>query len=377
MLFAQLKRIIGLRRLRLRGPSGAKAELQKVPKIFEKRRVLALCARRVLRTCQHQECYFFINSSFRIVDNITTPAEDGENNRPERAWEETLLALSLTLNGLVLGSILLLFSLGLTLIYGVGRIVNFAHGALFSSGALAGAWLTHAGLSFWSALVIAPLLIGLVSLVLDWAVLARIRDRPMVDSLLLTFGLALLITGVLYQLGGRSVVMLQPPSTLDGTMTVAEFSLPTYRLFVSCLAIGTVTALLFFLKSSSWGLRVRAANDDPEMGACLGIDREGLMHSVVAISGALAALSGVAAAPIFTAYATVGDKILILAFMTVILGGLGSLRGAIVAAYVVGLIIVFGEGYLGGQAALLLLFVLMMAMLIQWPRGFFGEGRIE
>ena len=84
-----------------------------------------------------------------------------------------------------------------------------------------------------------------------------------------------------------------------------------------------------------------------------------------------------AAAPIFTAYATVGDKILILAFMTVILGGLGSLRGAIVAAYVVGLIIVFGEGYLGGQAALMLLFILMMAMLIRWPRGFFGEGRVE
>jgi branched-chain amino acid transport system permease protein len=288
-----------------------------------------------------------------------------------------LLAFSLALNGAVLGSILLLFSLGLTLIYGVGRIVNFAHGAFFSIGALAGAWIAGSGVSFWLALIIAPILVGLIGQVLDWGVIARIRDRPMVDSMLLTFGLAILITGVLYALGGRGVILLQPPRSLSGTVRIATASQPSYRLFVSALAVGTAAVLLFFLKQSSWGMRVRAANDDPEMGACLGIHRGHLMHSVVALSAGLAALAGVAAAPIFTAYATVGDKILILAFMTVILGGLGSLRGAIVAAYVVGLIIVFGEGYLGGQAALMLLFVLMIAMLIRWPRGFFGEGRTE
>jgi branched-subunit amino acid ABC-type transport system permease component len=141
--------------------------------------------------------------------------------------------------------------------------------------------------------------------------------------------------------------------------------------------VALTAALIFFLRNSSWGLRVRAANDDPEMGACLGIDRERLMHSVVGVSAALAAAAGVAGAPIFTAHAVVGDKILILAFMTVILGGLGSLRGAVVAAYVVGMIIVFGEGYFGGQLALMLLFAMVMAMLINWPRGFFGEGRVE
>lgn len=288
-----------------------------------------------------------------------------------------MLAFSLALNGVVLGSILLLFSLGLTLIYGVGRIVNFAHGALFSAGALLGAWMAHNGPSFWLALVVAPLTIGLIGLFLDWAILARIRDRPMVDSLLLTFGLALLITGVLYEVSGRGVVTVLPPELLSGTVAIGSASLPSYRLFLSALALAIVTALLYFLKNSSWGLRVRAANDDPEMGACLGINREWLMHSVVALSAALAALAGMTAAPIFTASATVGDKMLILAFMTVILGGLGSLRGAILASYVVGMIIVFGEGYLGGQVALMLLFMLMMAMLIRWPRGLFGEGRTE
>ena len=101
------------------------------------------------------------------------------------------------------------------------------------------------------------------------------------------------------------------------------------------------------------------------------------MHTVVGVSAALAAAAGVAGAPIFTAHAVVGDKILILAFMTVIMGGLGSLRGAVVAAYAVGLTLVFGEGYFGGQLALMLLFLMVMAMLINWPRGFFGEGRTE
>lgn len=288
-----------------------------------------------------------------------------------------MLAASLALNGLVMGSVLLLFSLGLTLIYGVGRIVNFAHGAFFSLGAMAGIWVANSGLPFWAALIIAPLGVGLLGAVLDWAVFARIRDRPMVDSLLLTFGLALLITGVLYELGGRNVQILAIPSELQGVVSLGTIKLPMYRVFLSALAIALTVALLLFLKNSDWGLRVRAANDDPEMGACLGIDRESLMHSVVGVSAALAAVSGVVGAPIFTAYASVGDKILILAFMTVILGGLGSLRGAIVAAYVVGLITVFGEGYFGGQLALMLLFVLVMAMLINWPRGFFGEGRTE
>jgi branched-subunit amino acid ABC-type transport system permease component len=288
-----------------------------------------------------------------------------------------MLIVSLLLNGLVLGSILLLSSLGLTLIYGVGRVVNFAHGALFSLGAMCAVWLVTLGLPFWLALILSLFIVGFLGVAMDWSILARIRDRPMVDSLLLTFGLAMLITGVLYESGGRNVQVLVPPSSLSGTVHILGTALPLYRVFVSGLAITLTVALLLFLKKSKWGLRVRAANDDGEMAACLGINRNTLMHSVVGVSAALVAISGAAAAPIFNAYATVGDKILILAFMTVILGGLGSLRGAIVAAYVVGMIMVFGEAYSGGQAALLVLFLLVMAMLIRWPRGFFGEGRTE
>lgn len=288
-----------------------------------------------------------------------------------------MLAFSLALNGAVLGSILLLFSLGLTLIYGVGRIVNFAHGAFFSAGALGGFWLVRGGYPFWVSIIVAPMIVGLLGVLLDVVVLARIRARPMLDSLLLTFGLALLIVGILSEMGGRTVGTFDPPGELRGATMIFGVPLPVYRLFVSGLAIAVVMALFAFLKYSRWGLRVRAANDDPEMAACLGIDRERLMHSVVGLGTALAALAGAVATPIFTAFASVGDKMLVLAFMTVILGGLGSLRGAIVAAYVVGMVIVLGEGIFGGQAALMVLFAVMMAMLIRWPRGLFGEGRTE
>lgn len=288
-----------------------------------------------------------------------------------------MLNFSLLLNGLVLGSILLLSSLGLTLIYGVGRVVNFAHGALFSLGAMCAVWIAMLGLSFWLSLILSCVIVGIIGVALDWSLLARIRDRPMIDSLLLTFGVAMFITGALYESGGRNVQVLTTPSVLSGTVQISGAVLPLYRVFVSGLAIALAIALLIFLKKSKWGLRVRAANDDGEMAACLGINRNTLMHSVVGVSAALVAISGAASAPIFNAYATVGDKILILAFMTVIIGGLGSLRGAIVAAYVVGMIMVFGEAYLGGQTALLGLFTLVMLMLTRWPRGFFGEGRTE
>lgn len=287
------------------------------------------------------------------------------------------MVAALVINGLVMGSILLLFSLGLTLIYGVGRIVNFAHGAFFSASAMMGVWLSNLGLPLWVVLVVAPITIGILGVIVDWLIFARIRDRPMVDSMLLTFGLALLITGVLYEFGGRNVQSLQVPASLQGVIQIGGVTLPVYRVFLSLCALLLTGVLLVFLKNSTWGLRVRAANDEPEMAACLGIDREKLMHSVVGVSSALAAFSGIIAAPIFNVFATVGDKILILGFMTVIMGGLGSLRGAMAAAYLVGLVMVIGEGYFGGQQALMVLFLIVMLMLISFPRGLFGEGRVE
>jgi branched-subunit amino acid ABC-type transport system permease component len=199
----------------------------------------------------------------------------------------------------------------------------------------------------------------------------------MLDSLLMTFGLALVITGGLYEAGGRVVQMLEPAKSLSGTFTVLGASLPQYRLFLAGFSAALMLLIVIGLNRTRWGLRVRAANDHPEMAACLGINRETLMHSVVGLSAALAAISGVAAAPIVTVHATVGDRFLILAFLTVIIGGLGSFRGAIAAAYVVGMLVVLGEVYLGGQLAMILLLVAVMVMLVRWPRGFFNEGRVE
>lgn len=288
-----------------------------------------------------------------------------------------MLIASILLNGLVLGSTLMLFSLGLTLIYGVGRIVNFAHGALFSAGGFIGMAMAKSGQPFWICLVVTPLILAAIGMLVDWLVLARIRDRPMLDSLLLTFGFALAVTGILYANGGRIVQLFPIPEQLTGSTSIGGVGLPTYRLFLALFAALLMVVLLVCLAKTKWGLRVRAANDQPEMAACLGINRETLMHSVIGVGTALAAIAGVAAAPILTVHATTGDKLLILGFLTVIIGGLGSFRGAILAAYVVGLILIAGEVYVGGQLAMILLLVMVMVMLIKWPRGFFNEGRVE
>lgn len=288
-----------------------------------------------------------------------------------------LIIVSILLNGLVLGSTLMLFSLGLTLIYGVGRIVNFAHGALFSAGAFIGMAMAKSGQPFWVCLVATPLIFAAAGMLLDWVILARIRERPMLDGLLLTFGIAIAVTGILYANGGRVVQIFPVPRQLTGSTSIGGMGLPTYRVFLALFAALLMVALLTCLAKTKWGLRVRAANDQPEMAACLGINRETLMHSVVGVGTALAAIGGVAAAPILTVNATTGDKLLILGFLTVIIGGLGSFRGAVVAAYVVGLILVAGEVYVGGQLAMILLLLIVMVMLIKWPRGFFNEGRVE
>lgn len=203
-----------------------------------------------------------------------------------------MLSLSLFLNGVVFGSILLLSSLGLTLIYGVGRIINFAHAALYSIGAMAGAWLVAQGLPLWLALLLTAVTVGAVGVAIDWALFSRIRHRPMMDGLLLTFGLAMLITGLLYEAGGRDIQVLVPPAALAGTWEMGGASLPVYRVFASLLSIALAATLMMVLKRTRWGLRVRAANDNGEMAACLGIDRNMLMHSVVGVSAALVGIAG-------------------------------------------------------------------------------------
>ncbi len=280
------------------------------------------------------------------------------------------------LNGVVLGSLLIMMSLGLTLIFGLGRVINLAHGAIYSLGALLTFTLTSNGVPFLLALAIVPIIAAVLGGVLDVAVVARIRDRPELHSLLLTFGMGLAITGILQRIWGANPRTLPVPGFLSKTVSIFGVTYPSFRLFACFLAIAISALVLLVLRYSAWGLKVRAINDHPQMAMSLGINRKVLMMSVFAVGSGLAALAGGLSAPISGASPVIGDMILIQAFLVIVIGGLGSVRGSVVAGFLVGFATVLGETYIGGQAALLLLFVAVIATLSAMPKGILGEGRV-
>jgi|SRR5665647_1047294 len=280
------------------------------------------------------------------------------------------------LNGVVLGSLLTLMSLGLTLIFGLGRVINLAHGALYSFGALLTFTLAANGVPFLFVLAIVTLVASALGGLLDVAVVARIRNRPELHSLLLTFGMGLAITGILQRIWGADPRMLPVPGFLSRTIPIFGVTYPSFRLFACVLAIAISVLVLVVLRYSAWGLKVRAINDHPQMAMSLGINRKVLMVSVFAVGSGLAALAGGLSAPISGASPVIGDTILIQAFLVIVIGGLGSVRGSVVAGFLVGFATVLGETYIGGQTALLLLFVAVIATLSVMPKGILGEGRV-
>lgn len=286
------------------------------------------------------------------------------------------VVLAQVLNGLILGSILLLVSLGLTLIFGLAKVINIAHGALYSLGALLAVSLIGLGLPFLATLIIVPIIVGLLGILVDLAVVSRVRNRNDIDTLLLTFGLSWFIIGILYNLWGHNPRALPLPAVLEGPIDLFGYPYPVYRLWAAAFAIGVTVAVLVFIKRTAWGVCVRATNDLPEMASSLGINRQFMMSSVFGLGAGLAGLAGAIAAPIFTAYPNMGDHILIQSFLVVVLGGLGSVRGSIVGAYVVGLLTVLGEYLVGGALAVMALFVVVMIVLTVRPTGLLGEGRI-
>jgi branched-chain amino acid transport system permease protein len=275
-----------------------------------------------------------------------------------------------------MGSLLTLMSLGLTLIFGLGRVVNLAHGALYSVGALTMFALVGAGLPFMLALAVVPLIAIVLGALLDVALVARIRNRPELHSLLLTFGVGLALTGVLQRIWSANPRTVRAPEYLREPLTLLGVTYPGYRIFAAIFAIAITVLVLVVLKYSTWGLKVRAINDHPAMAMSLGINRKVLMVSVFAVGSGLAALAGALSTPISGASPVIGETVLIQAFLVIVIGGLGSVRGSVVAGFLVGFATVFGETYIGGQTALLVLFAAVVATLSFMPRGILGEGRV-
>jgi len=280
------------------------------------------------------------------------------------------------LNGLVYGSFLLLTSLGLSLVFGLGRVVNFAHGALYAMGGYALIAVMHGvDAGYWLGLVAAPLLVMPIAMAIERAAIQPIRHRPDVDTLLVTFGLSSMIVGAIEYLWGTGTKLLPPPSPFAATVDVFGNQYPLYRLVAGGVSLLVSAGVFAVIQCTPVGLRIRAITDDPGMAEALGVNRKRLLTLVFGCAAGLAALAGALGAPIFAIHPEMGMNILIDSFLVVVLGGLGSLMGSVIGAFFVSLTKSIGGGYFA-EWSTAILFMVVAVVLIARPTGVFGHGRV-
>jgi branched-chain amino acid transport system permease protein len=274
-------------------------------------------------------------------------------------------------NGLVYGALLIVMCSGLALIYGLRRVVNFAHGSLYMLGAYLG-YSVALQSNFWVALIAAPAIMALLGVLLDRYGFRLLQDRDPLTVVLVTFGLLLIIEDFVQSVWGKSNLSVAAPAALNTTVDLFGTPVPAYRIAV--IGVGALVALglSLWLRYSKVGLFVRAASTDPTTTAMQGVNTDALSAGVVGLGTALAGLAGVVAAPFLSLSPSMSSDVIIDSFVVVVIGGLGSLVGAFVAAMVLGMIQALGSVYLPDIAALLP-FALMVVVLIWKPAGFAGS----
>jgi len=279
--------------------------------------------------------------------------------------------LEQVINGLLAGAYYLLIALGLSLIFSLGGLVNLAHGAFYALGAyLAIVLAEHVG--FAGAFVLSPLAVALIGLLIERFLFRRFYREDPALGLLLTFGLAMVAEQSLRWVFGAAPIPFSIPPALKGQILVGDFIYSRYRLLMLAVAATAVAALWYLLQRTPFGRVMRAGVQNPDMVAALGISLAPYMASIVGISVGLAALAGVLLAPISGVHPAMGAEILTASFVVVVIGGLGSFWGVVLAALIVGVV----RGltvYFFPPAAEASMYVLMLLVLLFRPRGLFGE----
>jgi branched-chain amino acid transport system permease protein len=277
-------------------------------------------------------------------------------------------------NGLVNGGFYALLALGLSIIFGMLRIVNFAHGAMYMLGAFVayyGAELFH--LPFFAALVVAPILVGAFGLGLEVTLLRRLYALDPLYNLLLTFAIVLVVEDAMRLAAGALGSPYETPEILAGATNLGFTEYPTYRLFVIVVCVIVCAAVYFGIERSRLGARIRAATEKPELTRAFGIDTSRLVSGTFAFGVALAAFAGVLAAPNTNVTPSMGDTVIINTFAIVVIGGLGSILGSIVAGFALGVIAAVGA-VLYPPIANTLIFIVMVLVILFRPTGLFGTS---
>ena len=275
--------------------------------------------------------------------------------------------------GLVLGGILVLMAVGLSLIFGLMTVVNFSHGALYMLGAYVAFSVFGLTKSFWLSLILAPLIVGTVGLLIERVLIRPLYGRSPDDPLLLTFGLSLVLVESVKVVWGKVGLTVDPPRDLAGAVNLGFMNFPVYRLFVVAVTAAVLIGLWLLLEKTNIGLVIRAGTKDPLMVRALGVDLGKIWFIVFGLGIGLAGLAGVLAAPMRGVYAEMGVEIIIECFVVVVVGGMGSLPGAVVAGLLIGEIVSLTT-FFAPKMAEIVVFLVMAVVLLVRPSGLFGEA---
>jgi branched-chain amino acid transport system permease protein len=282
--------------------------------------------------------------------------------------------LSFTMNGLVLGLIFAVVAMGFTLILGVMQVINFTHGILFTLGAyFAFSMQRHVG--FWPALLIAPVLVGLVGLALERLVIHRTYGGNPLFGLLLTFGLATALEELIRMVWGKTGYSVAAPKFAAGSMDLGFMMYSRYRLLLAALAILIILLVWLFLEKTPYGAIIRAGASDAEMVMALGKNLPRMRTFVFIIGSMLAGVAGVIAAPVWSVRPTMGGTILMPAMIIVVLGGIGSFWGSVLAGLIVGLSTSLSVMW-WARISDIIPFVILIIVLLFRPRGLMGEKSV-
>ena len=280
--------------------------------------------------------------------------------------------LTQSANALSQAALLFFLGVGLTLIFGIMRIVNFAHGTFYMLGAFIGYSAARLTGSFWVALVVAPVAVGVVGALFELGILRRLYRRDHSAFLMVTFGLTLIMGEAIRLIWGVNALEVPAPQALSGIVFILDEPFPIYRLFLVGAGIVVAIAIWQFLERTRLGLLIRATSQNAEMVHALGVDVNRIRSAIFGIGCGLAALGGVMAAPLVTASLAMAPNAIIDAFVIVIIGGMGSFLGSLIAAVLVAFVDVFGDYYFP-DFALAAMYLLMLLVLVIRPGGLLGK----
>jgi len=275
--------------------------------------------------------------------------------------------------GLINGSFYALLSLGLAIIFGLLGVINFAHGALYMTGAFA-AWflLEKAGVGYWGALVLAPLAVGLFGAFLERTLLRRLAGLDPLYGLLLTFGIALVLQGLFSNWFGSSGLPYQMPVSLQGGQNLGFMFLPNYRAWVIGFSLVICLATWAVIERTRIGSMLRAATENPALVSAFGINVPRMITVTYGVGVGLAALAGVMAAPIYRVSPLMGGDLIIVVFAVVVIGGMGSILGSVMTGFALGVLEGLTKVFYP-EASNTVIFVVMAVVLLVRPAGLFGK----